>query len=64
MNPTSGNRLHELDALRGIASLLVVAYHLTMDRPQSNTFWDIGIVAVDTFFIISGLRVGSHNRHY
>lgn len=57
MNPASGNRLRELDALRGIASLLVVAYHLTMGRPQSNAFWDIGIMAVDTFFIISGFVI-------
>jgi len=50
-------RLYELDALRGIATLFVVFYHFTMQRPQSNAFWDLGIIAVDIFFMISGFVI-------
>jgi len=50
-------RIEELDALRGIAALLVVFFHFTMNRPQYDTFFKIGVTGVDLFFIISGFVI-------
>lgn len=53
----TNKRLKELDALRGIAALLVVFFHFTMDRPGYNTFFKLGTTGVDLFFIISGFVI-------
>lgn len=50
-------RLQELDALRGIAALLVVCFHYTMTREITNHGWILGITGVDLFFIISGFVI-------
>jgi peptidoglycan/LPS O-acetylase OafA/YrhL len=53
----TNKRYEELDALRGIAALLVVLFHLTMRRPEYNTFFKLGVTGVDLFFIISGFVI-------
>ena len=50
-------RLKELDALRGIAALLVVFFHYTLWRESSAYGWELGITGVDLFFIISGFVI-------
>jgi len=50
------NRIHALDGLRGVAALAVVVYHLTQVRLGLNLF-PHGYLAVDFFFILSGLVV-------
>lgn len=50
-------RFSELDALRGIASLMVVIFHYTFDRGEGTFCLSIGCVAVDLFFIISGFVI-------
>ncbi len=59
MNQTGskGSRILELDALRGIASLAVVFFHLTMWRPQAKLGFGLGITGVDLFFLISGFVI-------
>lgn len=54
------NRIYELDALRGIASLMVVVFHYTMDR---NYSFNIGCLGVDLFFIISGFVISLTIEH-
>ena len=53
----NSNRFQELDALRGIAALIVVLFHFTMDREAANLGFKIGITGVDLFFIISGFVI-------
>ena len=52
------NRYKELDALRGIAALMVVFFHFTMGRrDEYNSFFKLGTTGVDLFFIISGFVI-------
>lgn len=51
------NRFLELDALRGIAALMVVFFHFTMGLDDYNTFFRLGTTGVDLFFIISGFVI-------
>jgi len=51
------NRFLELDALRGIASLIVVLFHSTMFRPEAQIGFKLGVMGVDLFFIISGFVI-------
>ena len=51
------NRIKELDALRGIAALMVVLFHFTMGRPAANLGFKYGTTGVDLFFIISGFVI-------
>ena len=51
------NRLQELDALRGIAALMVVLFHFTMGRQEANLGFKLGTTGVDLFFIISGFVI-------
>jgi peptidoglycan/LPS O-acetylase OafA/YrhL len=53
----SRNRLLELDAMRGIAALVVVLFHFTMERPESQLGFKYGVTGVDFFFIISGFVI-------
>ncbi len=55
MNQVS--RYKELDALRGIAALMVVFFHFTWGRPDSNFYFRVGDMGVDLFFIISGFVI-------
>ena len=56
-------RLHELDALRFVAALAVVLYHLTYTNTAQTSFPEIdavtrfGYMGVDLFFIISGFVI-------
>jgi len=43
-------RYEELDALRGIAALIVVFFHFTMGQKEFNTFFKLGTTGVDLFF--------------
>lgn len=54
--PTQSRYL-ELDALRGIAALLVVLFHFTMQREEANLGFNVGITGVYLFFIISGFVI-------
>ena len=51
------NRFQELDALRGIAALMVVLFHYTMKRPEAELGFKLGTTGVDLFFIISGFVI-------
>jgi peptidoglycan/LPS O-acetylase OafA/YrhL len=50
-------RYKELDALRGIAALMVVFFHFTLWRPEANIGFRFGTTGVDLFFIISGFVI-------
>lgn len=50
-------RFKELDALRGLAALLVVFCHLTALFPQKDYGFKFGITGVDLFFILSGFVI-------
>jgi peptidoglycan/LPS O-acetylase OafA/YrhL len=51
------SRIYELDALRGIAALMVVLFHYTVDKENAAFVFNIGCVGVDLFFIISGFVI-------
>lgn len=53
----SVSRLQPLDALRGIAALLVIIFHFNMRYSILVNFTNIGSTAVDLFFIISGFAI-------
>lgn len=64
LQPASRNRLHELDALRGIAALVVVLYHYTarygeVYSPHLSPQWafEWGKYGVHLFFMISGFVI-------
>src|SRR5690348_9744481 len=56
----SGNRISELDGLRGIAILLVLVFHFT---PRSGPLsflvhvFQLGWTGVDLFFVLSGFLI-------
>lgn len=50
-------RFKDLDALRGIAALMVVFFHLTFLREPAITTFFWGRYGVDMFFIISGFVI-------
>lgn len=64
MNNESGlpTRLHNLDALRGAAAVFVVIYHLATAK-LSITFVPHGYLAVDLFFILSGIVIAHAYSH-
>jgi len=51
-----GNGLR-LDALRGIAAMMVVLYHFTMGRHEAELGFKFGLTGVDAFFMISGFVI-------
>ena len=51
------NRLLVLDSLRGLAAIMVVFFHYTMNREQANYGFRLGTTGVDLFFIISGFVI-------
>lgn len=57
MKSKASNRLLELDAMRGIAALMVVFFHFTVDREQAKLGFNLGVTGVDFFFIISGFVI-------
>lgn len=52
--PTVTGRNRSLDALRGIAVLLVIIHHYAA---ESASFLHIGMVGVDLFFVLSGFLI-------
>lgn len=50
-------RYTELDALRGIAAMLVVLFHFSWGRPENHFEFSVGNTGVDLFFIISGFVI-------
>lgn len=50
-------RFEELDALRGIAALLVVVFHFTMGKKEAELGFFLGNTGVDLFFMISGFVI-------
>jgi peptidoglycan/LPS O-acetylase OafA/YrhL len=57
LKPTATKRITELDAMRGIAALLVVLFHLTLSRKEAAYGFELGVTGVDLFFIISGFVI-------
>lgn len=54
-------RYHALDGLRGVAALIVVFYHIGwINHFTSYRFFRNGYLAVDLFFILSGLVIASN----
>lgn len=51
------NRISEIDALRGIACLMVVLNHFGNFTQLSSLGFEIGCIGVDLFFIISGFVI-------
>lgn len=62
-SPSNSGRIHELDALRGIAALGVVFWHYRVDfhaRPLDwvlHPFYNAGFLLVDFFFVLSGFVI-------
>ena len=50
-------RYRELDALRGLAAMLVVLFHYSWGRPENRFEFSVGNTGVDLFFIISGFVI-------
>lgn len=50
-------RFKELDALRGLAALMVVLFHFTIGKEEAEWGFKIGITGVDLFFMISGFVI-------
>ena len=56
------HRFHSLDAMRGLAALMVVAYHAPADFGRIVPFRS-GFLAVDLFFVLSGFVIAfSYDR--
>ncbi len=56
INPKT-DRYKELDALRGIAALMIVLFHFTMGKAEAKYGFKWGITGVDLFFLISGFVI-------
>lgn len=57
MSKTVVKRDLVLDALRGIAAVLVVLFHLKMDTGNPDYGLHLGMTGVDLFFLISGFVI-------
>ncbi|MBP9153161.1 MAG: acyltransferase [Flavobacteriales bacterium] len=57
MNSEKSSRFQELDALRGIAALMVVIFHFTRGKVGEDSILNFGTTGVDLFFIISGFVI-------
>ena len=56
-NPANFHRFSELDALRGIAALMVVFFHFSTVRINPGKVFLWGRAGVDMFFVISGFVI-------
>ena len=73
--PSTGTRFHYIDALRGIAALGVVFYHLIFHTPLGETVYQnllpaaveflfyLGRFGVEIFFVLSGFVIAHSLRH-
>lgn len=66
-----GKRLDNVQALRGVACLLVVLFHLQhwdvaygANTPVVGWFGGFGFAGVDLFFVLSGFIITHTNRHH
>ncbi len=50
-------RFRELDALRGLAAIMIVLFHYTMSRNEAHFGFKLGVTGVDLFFMISGFVI-------
>ena len=50
-------RIRELDGLRALAVLAVLAFHYTLGTPLANRATGLGWVGVDLFFVLSGFLI-------
>jgi peptidoglycan/LPS O-acetylase OafA/YrhL len=57
MEKANSTRLKELDALRGIAAVFVVLFHLSGGRSEFGAGFKLGVTGVDLFFLISGFVI-------
>src|SRR5918911_2025059 len=53
-----GNRIPELDGLRGLAVLAVLCAHYFGEVPHGLRFLTFGWLGVDLFFVLSGFLIG------
>ncbi|MES2556999.1 MAG: acyltransferase [Bacteroidota bacterium] len=51
------DRYQELDALRGVAALVVLLFHYSMNNEMLLPFFKYGVTGVDLFFLISGFVI-------
>ena len=56
--PPAQRRILALDGVRGLMTLLVVVSHYFAELPGGLSFFAFGWLAVDMFFVLSGLLVG------
>lgn len=54
---SSAGRFQELDALRGVAALVVLLFHYSMNNATLLPFFKYGVTGVDLFFLISGFVI-------
>src|SRR5438552_894440 len=52
-------RVVELDALRGLAAVAVVAYHYSRETPWLDRGLYAGLIGLDLFFVLSGFLISS-----
>ena len=57
MKKNTADRDNVLDALRGIAAVMVVMFHLTIASGEPDYGLHLGVTGVDLFFIISGFVI-------
>jgi peptidoglycan/LPS O-acetylase OafA/YrhL len=50
-------RFQELDALRGVAAIIVLLFHYSMNNPAVLPYFKYGVTGVDLFFLISGFVI-------
>jgi peptidoglycan/LPS O-acetylase OafA/YrhL len=55
--PGSSERLHSIDALRGISALAVCLFHLGYTFALHSVLFKDGWVGVRAFFVISGFVI-------
>lgn len=57
LDQQNSKRYEELDALRGLAAMLVVFFHITMGQSYYSSYFKYGTTGVDLFFVISGFVI-------
>jgi peptidoglycan/LPS O-acetylase OafA/YrhL len=55
----SSTRIAELDALRALAAIAVVAYHYSRETPWFDRGLYAGLMGLDLFFVLSGFLISS-----